>query len=123
VEGGTDGALTVAATTAKRKEIAATVRADAAKLSGTPQMLRLAESLVYEKDAATATKVEGFVTAYVAGLKSLSGAPLEAKKDEAKSVQRALQYLAKWEFVPAPYAPKVALDQLTKSAGWDDAKK
>jgi hypothetical protein len=123
VEGGTDGALTVAATTAKRKEIAANVRADAAKLSGTPQMLRLAESLVYEKDAATAAKVEGLATDYVAGLKALSGPALEAKKSEARSVQAALRYLAKFEFVPTTYAPKMALDALTKSAGWDDDKK
>jgi hypothetical protein len=122
-EGGTDGALSTAATTAKRKEIAATVRADAAKLTGTAQMLRLAESLVYENDAATATKVEGLATAYVASLKALSGPALDAKKGEAKSVQGALRYLAKFNFVPATYAPKVALDALTKASGWDEEKK
>jgi len=123
VQGSTDGYLSEAATTAKRKEIAATVRADAAKLTGTAQMLRLAESLVYENDAATAKQVETSATAYVTGLKSLSGAALEAKKDEAKSVQTALRYLAKYEFVPANYGPKVELDAVTKAAGWDAEKK
>lgn len=123
VEGGTDGALTVAATTAKRKEIAESLRADAAKLSGTPHLLRLAESLVYVNDPGTAAKVEGLATEYVAGLKALSGSALEDKKAEAKSVQAALRYLARFEFVPTTYAPKVALDQLTKAAGWDDPKK
>jgi hypothetical protein len=59
----------------------------------------------------------------VTTLKSLSGPALEAKKAEAKSVQVALRYLAKFELVPAPYAPKVALDQFTKASGWDDEKK
>ena len=123
VEGGTDGALPVAVATAKRKEIAAAVRADAATLTGTAQMLRLAESLVYDNDAATAAKVESLASAYVGSLKSLSGAALEAKKDEAKSVQAALRYLAKFQFVSASYAPKVALDQFVKAQAWDGEKK
>ena len=99
------------------------MRADAAKLSGKAQLLRLAESLCYEMDPATSAEVEKLAGAYVAGLKTLSGAALDAKKDEAKSVQRAFQYLAKWEFVPASYAPKAALDAFTKAAGWDEEKK
>ena len=124
-EGGTDGALTADATTAKRKEIAATLRADAAKLSATPtaQMLRLAESLVYENDAATSAKVEQMTTRYAADLKSLAPTELEPKKGEVISVTRALQYLAKSAIVPASFAPKVALEQLGKKAGWDNAKK
>ena len=123
IEGGTDGTLEVAATTAKRKEIAATVRADAAKLSGTAQMLRLAESLCYETDAATSAKVEQLASAYVDSLKSLSGPTLAAKRGEVKSVQSAFQYLAKWELVPAGYAPKAALDAFAKTAVWDAEKK
>jgi hypothetical protein len=123
VEGGTDGVLTAEATTAKRKSIAAELRADAAKRSGTAQMLRLAESLTYEKDSATATKVDSLAAAYVAGLKALTGAPLEAKKGEALSVQRAFAYLTKFEVVAAPYAPKTALDAVVKAQGWDLPKK
>ena len=123
VEGGTDGFLTAAATTAKRREIAAGVRADAAKLTGTAQMLRLAESLTYEKHAATAATVDTLAAAYVAGLKALTGTALEAKKGEALSVQRAFAYLTKFEIVAAPYAPKAALDSLIKGQGWDKEKK
>ena len=124
-EGGTDGALTAEATTVKRKEIAATVRADAAKLSANPtaEMLRLAESLVYENDAATAARVAQMATRYAADLKALAPAELERKKAEALSVTRALQYLAKSALVPATFGPKVALEQLGKQAGWDNAKK
>jgi hypothetical protein len=123
VEGGTNGALTAEATTAKRKEIAATVRTDAAKLTGTAQLLRLAESLVYEKDAATAAKVETMATTFVASVKGLSGTAAEAKKDEAKSLQRAFAYLVKFNLVATPFAPKAALDALVKAQGWDKEKK
>jgi hypothetical protein len=120
---GSNGFLTAEATTAKRKEIAAGVRADAAKLAGTAQMLRLAESLTYEKDAATAAKVDELAAAYVAGVKALTGATLEAKKNEAQSVRRALVYLGKYDIVPVSYAPRVALDQIAKTNTWDPAKK
>ena len=123
IEGGTDGVLTAEATAAKRQTIAATVRADAAKLTGTAQMLRLAESLVYEKDPATAARVDTLAAAYVAGLKALPTAALEAKKGEAQSVQRALAYLAKHQIVAPPYPPASALDALAKAAGWDQKKK
>jgi hypothetical protein len=86
-------------------------------------MLRLAESLVYENDNVTAAKVQELASTYVTSLKALSGSALDAKKAEAKSVQGALRYLAKFEFVPATYAPKVALDQFTKASGWDDEKR
>ncbi len=56
IEGGTDGWLTAEATMAKRKEIAADIRADAEKIKrsdGRERMLRLAEvALTYEKDPA-----------------------------------------------------------------------
>ena len=123
VEGGTDGVLTAEATTAKRALIAADLRADAAKLTGTAHMLRLAEALTYEKDAATAAKVDTLAAAYVAEVKALSGAALEAKKNEAQSVRRALTYLGKFAIVPTPYAPRVALDQIAKANEWDPAKK
>lgn len=123
VEGGTDGVLTAAATSAKRALIAADLRADAAKLTGTAHMLRLAEALTYEKDAVTAAKVDTLATAYVAEVKALSGAALEAKKNEAQSVRRALVYLGKSEIVPTTYAPRIALDQIAKANDWDPPKK
>ncbi len=120
---GSNGFLTAEATTAKRKEIATGIRADAEKLADTAKFLRLAESLVYEKDAATAAKVDELAAAYVTHVKSLSPAALEVKKDEAKSVLRALVYLVKYGVVPATYAPKADLDAFSKAQGWDKEKK
>ncbi|MBC7368676.1 MAG: DUF1080 domain-containing protein, partial [Undibacterium sp.] len=97
-------------------------RADAEKLTDTAKFLRLAESLVYEKEAATADKVDELAAAYVASVKTLTGSALEAKKSEAQSVRRALDYLGKSDVVPAAYPPRVALDQVAKANDWDAKK-
>lgn len=125
VEGSTDGYLTAEATKAKRAEIASSLRADAAKLTpgSTDHMLRLAESLVYAPDAATRKEFEKQAASYAAGVKALSGAALEAKKDEATRVLKAFQYLAKSKVVSASFAPKTTLEQVSKAAGWDEKKK
>jgi hypothetical protein len=122
-EGGTDGYLSTEATMAKRKEIAATVRADAGKLKNPanplPEMLRLMESLQYEKDEATTQKVETMATQYLDSLKALPADKINAKKDEAKMVRDAFKYLAKWKALPDTFAPKVGLEGLIKDKGWD----
>jgi hypothetical protein len=122
-EGGTDGYLTTEATIAKRKEIAAMIREDALKQSNSensmPQLLRLAESLVYEKDDATAQKVEQMSGQYVSQLKKLSGLELAAKKDEAKHLREALKFLARFKDIPDDFGPKVDLDQIAKEQNWD----
>jgi len=123
VEGGTDGYLSVEATMAKRKEIAASIRQDAMKLANpanpVPQLLRLMESLVYESDAATLQEVEKMANAYIASVKSLPPAQMAAKKDEVKSVRDALRYLARFKLIPAEFGPKTAVDQLIKEQNWD----
>src|ERR1019366_8307355 len=72
IESGTDGYLTTEATTAKRKEIAAMIRQDAANLKDpsnpVPEMLRLTESLVYENDPETAKMAEQLAGQYWADL-------------------------------------------------------
>ena len=123
VEGGTDGFLTAEATTLKRKAIAATVRADAAKLSGTAQMLRLAESLVYEDDAATHAQVETSATSYAANIQTLASSARSAKKNEVQSVIRALQYLGKSAVLPTTFGPRTTLESIVKAEGWDKVKK
>jgi hypothetical protein len=123
VEGGTDGYLTTEATTAKRKEIAANLRQDADRLqnpdNSLPQMLRLMESLEYEKDDAAMQKVEQLSAKYVAGLKDLPADKLAGKKDEAKSVRDAFKFLARFNALPATFGPKVELENLIKDQGWD----
>jgi len=123
VEGGTDGPLATDAAMAKRKEIAAAIRQDADNLKDTgnplPEMLRLMESLVYEMDKPAFTKVERMAGQYVESLKQLPADKLAPKKDEAKGVSSAFNYLAKFKLIPADFAPKAALEQLIKDQGWD----
>ncbi len=125
IEGGTDGALTAEAATVKRKAIAATLRAEAAALpTGTAaELLRLAESLTYDKDVATAQRVDLAVTSYVGTLKSLAAPELEKKRGEIESVTRAFQYLAKFDYLAKDHPALAALARIAKAQGWDQKKK
>jgi hypothetical protein len=126
VEGGTDGYLSTEATMAKRKETAALIRQDAAKLANPgnpmPEMLRLAESLYYEKDEPTLKKVEQWAAQYAAGIKQTPADKLESKKDEVKRMNGIFQYLAKAGVVPNDFAPRMDLEKVIKDQGWDKKK-
>ena len=95
IEGGTDGYLSDRGHQAKRQQIAAMIREDAAKLANpanpVPQMLRLAESLVYENDGDAIEKAAQLANEYLANLQQLPADKLEAKKDEIKTHARHLQ--------------------------------
>ena len=126
VEGGTDGYLTTEATMAKRKEIAASIRQDATTLKNAdhplPEMLRWAESLQYENDAATFQKVEQIAGQYVASVKALPADKLAAKKDEVRRVRDAFKYLARFKVVADTFGPRADLEQIIKDQGWDKKK-
>ena len=123
VEGGTDGYLTAEATTAKRAEIAAGLRQDAAKAvnpaNPLPEMLLLAESLTYTKDEATYQKVDKTLVQYLADFKQLPADKAAAKKDEVRRLREVFQYLIKFKVFPAGYAPKAEIDAIIKDHAWD----
>ena len=126
VEGGTDGHLTEEATLAKREAIAATIRQDAAKLKDpanpVPEMLRLAESLVYAQDEEAAQRAEELSKQYLAQVQDLSPAALAAKKDEIKHLRDVTRYLVKFNVIPSDAEPVIALDEIIKDQGWDKKK-
>src|SRR5207237_1240302 len=121
IEGGTDGFLTVDATMAKRGQIAASLREQAAKLKNdsnpVPEMLHLAESLVYERDDATAQRAKELADQYLSQLQQLSPDKLEAKKDELKHLRDVARYLARWDVIPDDAESKVQLEQIIKEHG------
>lgn len=122
VEGGTDGPLTIEATMAKRKQIAASIRNDAAQMSAdnpVQKMLRVMESLTYEKDDGTIQQVEEMASRYVASLKSLPADQIGAKKDEVKRINSAFKYLARFKALPSTFGPKVEIEKIVKDNGWD----
>ncbi len=122
-EGGTDGLLTSEAAKAKRSQIAATIRADAASLRNAsnpvPEMLRWFESLVYEEDAAALKQATEMADSYLKAVKALPAAQLAGKRDEARQFRDALKYLVKFKRIPDSFAPLVDLEQLIKDQGWD----
>lgn len=120
----TGGPMSKEATLAKRAEIAATLRADAAKLKDPanplPEMLALAESLVYQKDDAALKQVEEMAGKWIDSIKALPADKLDSKKDEVKRVNAAFKYLTdKASVFPATFAPKVEAEKIIKSRGWD----
>lgn len=115
------GPLSAEATLAKRKEIAATIRESAQKLpeQSVERMLRLAESLVYEKDEATGNNVERLAGAYISSIKQLPSDQLQARKDEVKGVFKAFQYLAKFKIINANDAAWTEIASIVKAHGWE----
>jgi hypothetical protein len=123
VEGGTDGQLSPEATAAKRKETAAMIRANAAKLKDPanplPEMYRQMESLVYENDEATVKNALATAEKFFAGAKALPADKIGSKKDDVKRLWSTLKYLAKSQVIPATLPLKAEVDKLVKDQGWD----
>lgn len=123
VEGGTVGPLSTEATMAKRQEIASTLREDAQKLANpsdpVPQMLRLLESLEYYKEPAAVEQVNQMASQYVDSLKATPADQLESKKDQAKHVNGAFQYVTRFHIMPSDWPPKVQLAAIVKEQHWD----
>jgi hypothetical protein len=123
VEGGTDGWLSTAATLAKRKQIAADIRQDAARLKNDanplPEILRLAESLEYENDKETMEQVEAMAKAYVQSVAQLPPEQMAASKDAVKHLNQVFDYLVRWRILPADFPPKAQAVALIKEQRWD----
>jgi hypothetical protein len=123
VEGGTDGYLTTEATMAKRAEIAAKLRKEAEGLKNDsnplPEMLQLAESLVYEQDSAAMDRAGFLAEQYIQGIQQLTPEKLAAKKDEIKHLRDVARYLAKSGIIPDDAEPKQILEKIVKDNGWD----
>jgi hypothetical protein len=123
IEGGTDGYLTTEATMAKREEIAAMIRKDAETLKNAanpvPEMLRLAESLVYEQNEETAQRAAALAGEYLENLQKLTPEQLNAKKDEIKHLRDVTRYLAKFSIIPGDAEPKLQIEELVRQHNWD----
>jgi len=124
VEGGTDGPLSAEATMAKRKDLAAAIRRQAAytmpdPANPLPELLRLMESLVYEKDEPTVQKVRDMAGKYFAAVKALPADKLGSKKDDVNRLNGAFKYLVKFNILPADFGPNADIEKLVKDQGWD----
>jgi hypothetical protein len=123
VEGSTDGYLTTEATMAKRAEITSTLRDQAEKLKDAanpvPELLRLAESLVYERDDAALERAKQLAEQYLTDLQQMPADKLVAKKDEIKHMRDVARYMARWDVIPEDAPGKLQLEQIVKEHNWD----
>ncbi len=119
VEGGTDGQLTPAAATAKKLEIAAQIRADAATKSGLDATLRQMESLCYANDPATLSATQKSSNEFLTKTIALTGTELEGKKAEVLSLYNAVHYLSKHQLVTPAYPAEAGLKKLIDEKGWE----
>src|ERR1044071_7185652 len=96
-----------------------TLKDAAAQLSCVRQMLRLAESLVYDMDEETSQKAARLAEQYMADLKQLPEEKLASKKDEIKHLRDVANYLTRCNVIPQDYEGKTQLDQIIKDHNWD----
>lgn len=118
-EGGDTSTMSPEATAAKRKQIAASIRDAAAKQQGKEQLLHFMESLTYDADPATITKVTDLATAWHASFKDLAPDKLADKKGEVLQVNKAVQYLVRFKMLPDSFLLNAPLKKLITDLGWD----
>ena len=117
-DGGTDGRISEAATTAKRAEIGAEVRASAANMQGMDQTMRLLEAQMYAIDPAASAECNRQVSKSVEQLKVLSTEELESRRQEVLNLHKALSYLQRFDIIPADYQPAKELREIADALGW-----
>ena len=117
-DGGTDGRISAEATTAKRAEIAADVRASAAQKQGFDQTMRLLEAQMYDSDPAAWDECNRQVSESVKQLKALSTEELEPRRQAILNLHKALSYLQRFDIIPADYEPAKGLREIADAQGW-----
>ena len=117
-DGGTDGRISAEATTAKRAEIAAEVRASAADLQGSDRMMRLLEAYMYDNDSTAWDDCNAQVSACVKQLQALSADDLGQHRQAVIGLRNALLYLQRFSMIPADYAPEQELKDIAAQQGW-----
>jgi hypothetical protein len=119
IDGGDMGAMDPADATAKKAELAKSIRGDAAKLQGQAQLLRLMESLCYEQDPATTKTATEGITTWLAAVQAMPAADLATRKDDVLQMRNALAYLTHFKFLPADFTALPDIEQIVKANGWD----
>ncbi len=122
VDGGTDGKLTPEATTAKRKEIAASIVADAADKSGKDRLLRLMESLCYESNDAVSRQVADLGAKWLEEIKATPAGRMPGRKGEVKQVGTAVSYLVSHRRMKAGTPLQAGVDAIIQANGWQGRK-
>ena len=115
LEGGTDGKISPEATTKKRAEIAASIRKDAQTKQGKEKLLRLMESLYYQKHEEAYAEAEALGEEFVY---EVSDKP-EGRKGDVMQLNNAVKYLVKHNIMPSHHPGITALKDLIEENGWN----
>ncbi|MEI8037198.1 MAG: DUF1080 domain-containing protein [Verrucomicrobiota bacterium] len=119
IDGGDMGVMSPIDVTAKKTELAKSIRADAAKLQGQAKLLRLMESICYDQDPATTATATAGITDWLTTTKSVPAAAIEDRKAEILEMRDAIGYLVRFKFLPADFTALPELGQIVKAHGWD----
>jgi hypothetical protein len=117
-DGGSDGRLSEAATSAKRAQIAADIRADATTRSGLDKMLRLLESLHYAHDTAAWGEVQTLAQSYLQTLAQATPSQLDDQRGELTKVFKAFKYSQSFKRIPAEDSTATELRAIMDAQGW-----
>ncbi|MBN8460278.1 MAG: DUF1080 domain-containing protein [Verrucomicrobia bacterium] len=119
VEGGDMGAMDPAAATAKKLEIAKSIRLDAESKQGEERLLRLMESLCYASDDATVKTIDTALGNWTEAVKKTPANGMEAKKGSIMRVFYAVRYLTGFKLYQDSAGRKGEIEQIIRAAGWD----
>ena len=103
---------------AKRAEIAESIREDAQSMEGINKALRLFESLIYLEDAQARAEAEKLAHAYLDQFAAAPSSEKESYRGQMLELDRALQYLKKYQFIEDNNELLKTVDQLTRERGW-----
>ena len=115
IDGSTDGQLSPEATAAKRAEIAADIRKDAATKQGKDKLLRLMESICYEDNEKAMAETQELGKAF---LTEVLAKP-DGRKGDVLQVNNAVKYLAKHGRIPNDHPALAELQSVIEDNGWD----
>jgi hypothetical protein len=121
-EGGEYSRMSEAAVAEKRREIAKSLREDAAKLEGNAKMYRLLESLCYADDPAARESGLAAAGQFMDNLKATPKEKLESRKGDALTFLKAMDYLIKFKLLPDDFALKTAIAEIVKANEWNNKK-
>lgn len=115
IDGGSDGCLSVEATQAKRLQIAAEIRRDAAEMQeGLDQALRLYESLMYAVEPVALQTADAIIKDYLVYLESLDLNKFESEKKNLHDIAKAVIYLNKFSILPEEHFALPQVEALLK---------
>ncbi|MEO0793895.1 MAG: DUF1080 domain-containing protein [Verrucomicrobiota bacterium] len=122
-DGGSDGRLSTEAALAKRAEIAAGIREDAAQKQGLDKALRLLEAQVYMSKDETQEEADAIVGAYLEEYSTLNEEEKKGRKWKILSLYKAYNFLVEFDMLPPEHDHSKAINVIVEEQGWDPKKK